>query len=212
MPFATLDPTIRRFDLDKGIEAALVDTVGFITDLPTTLVEAFKGTLEESLQADLLLHVHDASSPDAEVQSEDVMQILESLEEMVDIPLPPIIDVWNKIDRLSADEKEILSRSRSSTEHGSDAVQISAITGEGMEELRAKAKSILFRDRREFILQTSADQGQIIAWLYAHGEVLAREDLEDDRNTVELRVRLGMKEVGQLERQFTSVEYCLNRV
>ena len=98
MPFATLDTTIRKIDLPNIGEANLIDTVGFISDLPTHLVDSFRATLEEALSADLLIHVRDRSSASDEDQKQDVLKVLQQLSDLTETPLPPMIEVWNKID------------------------------------------------------------------------------------------------------------------
>ena len=108
MPFATLDPTIRRVDLPTLGEAALIDTVGFITDLPTHLIDSFKATLEEAMQADLLVHVRDRSSAADREQAKDVEIVLERLEKETGLPLPPMIEAWNKADILPRERFEAL--------------------------------------------------------------------------------------------------------
>ena len=197
MPFATLDPTIRYFDVGIGGEVALVDTVGFITDLPTTLIEAFKATLEEAVLSDLILHVHDSASDEVFDQAAEVERILDDLEELVDEDLPPIIHVWNKVDLLSDDELAAL-------EHGQkeqDAAFVSATTGKGIPDLVQRIKSGLTRNTRLFDIRLESSLGQARSWLYAHGDVMSEEDTESGSEVV-VKVRLDRKALGQFQQFF----------
>ncbi|MEO8676717.1 MAG: GTPase HflX, partial [Casimicrobiaceae bacterium] len=134
--FATLDPTLRKIDLPHGSSAVLSDTVGFVSDLPTTLIAAFRATLEEVVEADLILHVRDISHPDSEAQAADVATVLAELD--VDARAPTkVVEVWNKIDRLTAEQRPPrMTPERASGEGSAPAiVAVSALTGEGLPEL-----------------------------------------------------------------------------
>ena len=204
MPFATLDPTIRAIELDSNHKAALVDTVGFITDLPTSLIESFKGTLEEAVEADIILHVHDASSPDVYQQSEDVIEILDSLEKMVGTALPPIIDVWNKIDRLDEAERDSLEARGEDPLTGRERVFISATTGTGLEELKSSIKTIIYRHAQNYVIRFDTNSGDVRSWLYRNAEVF---DIEDDADTMQTTAtaRLDTRAFGQLNSKFPNV-------
>ncbi|WBU60400.1 GTPase HflX [Paracoccus albus] len=175
MLFATLDPTMRAIRLPGGRQIILSDTVGFISDLPTELVAAFRATLEEVLEADLILHVRDISHPETEEQAEDVAEILDSLGVADDVAL---IEVWNKIDALSDATRQALRR----TDQRTDGVQaISALTGEGLDDLAAaidKAlETVLAEPREPAAIHLDFSEGRRRAWLHEQGVV------EDERQT-----------------------------
>ncbi len=171
MPFATLDPSFRKIDLPRRGEAALVDTVGFITDLPTQLIESFKSTLDEALHADLLLHVRDVASDDTQSQKADVEEILEALSLSSGIPLPPVIEVWNKFDKLDADQKQNLV-DRELTQPDKPSIAISALKNYGLTALVDLIDSELGRNSETFTLRIPPEGGRAIAWLHEHGDVL----------------------------------------
>ncbi|HEV7693160.1 MAG TPA: GTPase HflX [Hyphomonadaceae bacterium] len=169
MPFATLDPTAREIVAASGRRIALVDTVGFITDLPTTLVAAFRGTLEEAMEADLLIHVRDIAHPDTEYQSNDVYKILEQLEQETKLDQPPVIEVWNKADALDPETRAVLAK-RAAT-HNPPALIVSALTGQGTDELLFAIEAALFRNRRLRDVTIPAAAGRLHAWLHKNCEV-----------------------------------------
>lgn len=173
MLFATLDPTMRGLVLPSGRKVILSDTVGFISDLPTQLVAAFRATLEEVLEADLILHVRDIAHPETEEQAADVGEILESLGVDEDVPL---IEVWNKIDLLSAPLREGLLAQDARTE-GVQAV--SAWTGEGTDRLLAAIEAALAEERTDEVLDLAFAEGRRRAWLHAEGVVRAEEEHEE---------------------------------
>jgi GTP-binding protein HflX len=173
--FATLDPTMRRITLPDGREVILSDTVGFISDLPTELVAAFRATLEEVLEADLLLHVRDASHPEAEGQKADVEAVLESLG-VGGIEGERMIEVLNKIDRIEPEARGALLEP---AKRRHPAVAISAISGEGCDRLIDMIQSKLRNTQYNLAYRLPHEQGAAGAWLYAHGEVVERRD-EDD--------------------------------
>ena len=177
MLFATLDPTMRAVTLETGDEVILSDTVGFVSDLPTQLVAAFRATLEEVLSADLVLHVRDISHPETEHQRADVEAIL------ADLGLPeevPRVEVWNKADLLAPAEAEAAAAQADRRE---EVVLISAHTGAGMEALLARVSAILgaARVREEVVLPTADGAGR--AWLYGAGVVAGEAVSEDGRET-----------------------------
>jgi GTP-binding protein HflX len=165
MLFATLDPTMRKITLPSGDDVIMSDTVGFISDLPTELVAAFRATLEEVLDADLIVHVRDISHAQSEEQSKDVMQILESLGVAEGSPL---IEVWNKIDLLDDETRDALVTKADRTD---DLYAVSAVTGAGMDELLADLASKLKDPRSEEVLTLSFAQGRARAWLFEQGIV-----------------------------------------
>lgn len=202
MPFATLDPTIRRIDLPTLGEAALIDTVGFITDLPTHLIDSFKATLEEAMQADLLVHVRDRSSAADMEQAKDVAIVLERLEKETGLPLPPIIEAWNKADVLPPERFEALEiAAKASTD--TPAVLVSALKGKGMDALLHEIEHALLRGGRDVAVTLSPQDGRARAWLHRHGDVNAETNLKDGR--VALSVRLPIERVGQFQAEFPDI-------
>jgi GTPase len=176
--FATLDPTMREIAM-PGIEKAILsDTVGFISDLPTQLVAAFRATLEEVISADLIVHVRDISHPDSEAQRLDVEQVLEEIGAAGEGGAP-LIEAWNKIDLTEGEDRD---RVLAEAQRREDVVVISALSGEGVEELMncAAAKLREGSEIRKVILPASA--GEAIAWLHANGEIVGSrsEDLQTE--------------------------------
>ncbi|WP_171207351.1 MULTISPECIES: GTPase HflX [unclassified Ruegeria] len=173
MLFATLDPTMRRVVLPDGPEVILSDTVGFISNLPTELVAAFRATLEEVLGADLVVHVRDISHEETEAQAQDVETILTSLGVDEDRPR---LEVWNKIDLLEAEERDAtLARADRDTA----IFAISAVTGEGIDPLLAEIAIKLQGVRHEATLTLAFSEGDKRAWLFRQDVVRAEEQTED---------------------------------
>jgi GTP-binding protein HflX len=194
MPFATLDPTAREIVAASGRRIALVDTVGFITDLPTTLVAAFRATLEEAMEADLLVHVRDISHPDTEYQSADVYGILEQLEEETKLERPPLIEVWNKADALDSETRSVLTGRAEG--HEPPAFMVSALDGQGVDELLFAIEAALFRNRRPRHVTIPAADGRLHAWLHNNCEV-ASEMLEGE-DALTLEVFMTDEDVARL--------------
>ena len=190
--FATLDPTMREISLPSRAHAILSDTVGFITDLPTTLVAAFRATLEEVLEADLILHVRDISHPDSEAQKRDVEGVLDELGIGAEARAARLIEVWNKMDLVPPDEREALSAA-AAREAGTSLV--SGREGGGVDGLLAEIDRRLAAARRPVELELDYGAGEVIAWLHRHGEVLARHD---DGERLHMRVAVGDAERAQL--------------
>ena len=185
-----------------GVEKAILsDTVGFISDLPTQLVAAFRATLEEVTAADLILHVRDIANPSTAAQKKQVLEVLTDLgviDVQHDVSSIPILEVWNKFDLLDEDGAAALQAVAS---EDPEVETVSAITGQGVEALvqRLGAELTAKAVTREF--QIPASDGQRLAWLHAHGEVLEDEDGEvtDGQPMRRIIVRLNPKEVGQFE-------------
>ena len=187
---ATLDPTMRRLKLPSGRQAILSDTVGFISDLPTHLVAAFRATLEEVTEADLILHVRDASHPDSEAQKSDVEAVLTDLG-LADEVEGGLVEVLNKIDLLDPETRALV---RNQASRNRDVVPISAATGAGCDELVAVIDRRVDGDRQHVHLRVALEDGAALAWLYRHGEVLERRD---DDTVAHLSVRLSAADLGR---------------
>ncbi|MCV3737562.1 GTPase HflX [Rhizobium sp. TRM96647] len=196
MLFATLDPTLRRMKLPQGRTVILSDTVGFISDLPTHLVAAFRATLEEVLEADLILHVRDMSDPDNGAQASDVLRILADLGIDEKDGAERILEVWNKIDDLPVEAREALVQKADTTPN---TIAVSALTGEGvdalMNEINRRLSGVLVD--RDVVLPV--DKLQLLPWLYDHSIVDEREDQED--GSVRVSVRLTETEASELDRR-----------
>lgn len=201
MPFATLDPTIRQVRLGKGKEIALIDTVGFITDLPTALIRSFQATLEESIEADLILHVHDASSPDAFQKAADIDEVLTELEEMFDRDLPPVVHVWNKSDLLGPNELEHLKHRILQAAAGETDAAVSSVTGLGIDELKQIIVSAAFDETISLNIELLPEEGDVQAWLYRHGRVISLTHVETTGNS-QIQVDVSGKAFSQLNKQF----------
>lgn len=204
MPFATLDPTIRQIELPGGQEIALVDTVGFITDLPTALIESFKATLEETMEADLILHVHDAASPDVDDQSDDVEEILEDLEDMFDADAPPIVHVWNKVDCLTESERSFRDTLISNLDESSEHVLVSAQTGEGIDTLLDLISKRAFEQTEVFALTIPVTEGNALAWLHRNGRILSK-DIENTSGDTQVRVLLSAQNRSRFASQYPEI-------
>ena len=191
MLFATLDPTMRRVQLDEGPEIILSDTVGFISDLPTQLVAAFRATLEEVLEADLVLHVRDIAHPETEAQAQDVQDILGDLGLPEDVP---VLEVLNKIDLLSdAQRSEIEGRAQ----RDADVLPLSAVTGEGLEPLLAEVTRRLTTLQVDAVLDLPFDAGRRRAWLYEQNVV--RDEVQTDTG-LRLTVQWSPVQAARFER------------
>ncbi|EJZ21445.1 GTPase HflX, partial [Rhizobium sp. Pop5] len=172
MLFATLDPTLRRMKLPHGRTVILSDTVGFISDLPTHLVAAFRATLEEVLEADLILHVRDMSDADNQAQSSDVMRILNDLGIDEAEAGKRLIEVWNKIDRL---EPEVHDAMVQKSAGASNVVAVSAVSGEGVDTLMEEISRRLSGVMTETTIRLAVDKLALLPWLYDHAIVDSRE-------------------------------------
>ncbi len=185
MLFATLDPTLRALSLPHGGKAMLSDTVGFISNLPTQLVAAFRATLEEVLEADVILHVRDISHEDSEAQEQDVEAVLRQLG--IETDGQRILEVWNKIDRLSDEERENIRNIAARRSPEQPCFLVSAETGEGLDGLLAAIEERLAATRTTLHLSIDAGDGAGISWLHRNSEVLGK-DLQDGRYEMTVRV------------------------
>jgi GTP-binding protein HflX len=185
MLFATLDTTSRALKLHSGQKIILSDTVGFITDLPTQLVAAFRATLEQVTQADIILHVQDISDPNYALRRKDVLEILEEIG--TDMTGIPIIDVFNKVDLLPESAHRKIG---SFKDHGRLSVNISAVSGAGFDALLDTIKDILDTDREIHSIKLPVEDGKWLAWLHAHGEIVS-DKVKDETRTVRVRMATG---------------------
>ncbi len=201
MLFATLDPTVRQFPLPSGRTIALSDTVGFVSDLPTQLVAAFRATLEEVQAADLILHVRDVSHPDSEAQKADVERVLAELG--IDAENDPrVVEVLNKTDLLPATARGALGMrltNQRMMEGAERAVAVSALAGLGLDDLLDLLDRRLSSGWRVMELSIDLADGRALAWLYAHGQVL---DRRDEEGMARLRVALDPADAARFETQF----------
>ncbi|MFN5782619.1 MAG: HflX GTPase family protein, partial [Novosphingobium sp.] len=202
--FATLDPTMRRIRLPGVEKAILSDTVGFISDLPTQLVAAFRATLEEVTAADVIVHVRDIANPDSQAQKQQVLDVLAELgliETDGAAPQVPIVEAWNKWDLLAPERAAELVEQRQARAD-EVIVPLSALTGEGCDELLEAVSKLLTAGARVHQFVIPASDGQRIAWLHAHGEVVEDNEAgEDERGPLRaLAVRLEPRELGRFTR------------
>jgi GTP-binding protein HflX len=190
--FATLDPTMREVRLPGHGKAILSDTVGFVSDLPTELIAAFRATLEEVTAADLILHVRDVAHPDSEAQAADVAAVLGSLG-LEEGSGPPLIEVWNKVDLLGSDERAAMAGEAARRD---DVILVSALSGEGSDALRERMAMALAGPAEERAVALPHDSGERIAWLHAHGRV---EDQTVEGDRMVLRVRMAPADWAKFE-------------
>jgi len=194
MPFATLDPTAREIVAASGRRIALIDTVGFITDLPTHLVASFRATLEEAIEAGLLVHVRDISHVDTEQQAEDVYIVLDQLVAETGVERPAVIEVWNKADALDPDTRAVIINRAAA--QNPPAIVVSALTGEGADHLLFAIEAGLFRNRRPRHVIIPAADGRLHAWLHKNCEVTA-EAVSNDTH-LKLDVFMSDTDVAKL--------------
>jgi GTP-binding protein HflX len=199
MLFATLDPTLRAVDLPHGARAILSDTVGFISELPTMLVAAFRATLEEVIEADVILHVRDVSHEDSEAQSHDVADVLRQL------GIEPeqggrLMEVWNKIDRLDEVERTRLRNLAERQPQGQRPLLVSAVTGEGIEQLTSAIEQRLSESRIVLDLTLDPADGAGLSWLYRHAEVMAKS--LDAAGRLSVRARTDPAHAERLRAKF----------
>ena len=198
MLFATLDPTLRAVNLPLGNRVILSDTVGFISDLPTMLVAAFRATLEEVIEADVILHVRDMSHEDAGAQSHDVEKVLGELG--IEATDRRLIEVWNKIDRLDGDGRARLINLAERQPVENRPVLVSALSGEGLDRLIASIEARLGESRLTIELSLDPADGAGLSWLYRHSEVLSKGMRDDGRLAV--TVRADADQVARVKAKF----------
>lgn len=195
--FATLDPTMRGVTLPSGRQIILSDTVGFVSDLPTHLVAAFRATLEEVLEADVIVHVRDVAHPESEAQKADVLAVLTDLGVDQQAQDERMVEVLNKVDLLEPEERQRLDNTAARLPA---ILPVSALTGEGVDRLLALLDERLGQHRQFVELDVPLADGAALAFLYQHGEVVAREDRED--GTAHLTVGLDPADLGRYEKRF----------
>jgi GTPase len=193
--FETLDPTMREVKLASGRRIIISDTVGFISDLPTTLVAAFRATLEEVVAADLVLHVRDISHPEAEAQRQDVEAVLSDLGIDAAAAEAPVLEVWNKADRLDAAQRSEAERALARAER--PPVLISALTGEGVTQLMAAIDTRFGANDELMRLEVPPHAGRIVSWLHDNADVMEKHTAES--GTVTVRFRIDPTIRGKLE-------------
>ena len=202
MLFATLDPTLRQIRLPHGAHAILSDTVGFISELPTQLIAAFRATLEEVIEADVILHVRDVSHEDADAQASDVETVLR------DLGIDPqtderVVEVCNKVDRLDEGARPSMAATAARRDAERRPVLVSALTGEGEDALLAAIEERLSARRETVVVTIPADDGAGENWLHRHGDVMDRKIAED--GAVQVTVRIEAGRVDGVRRRFDSV-------
>ncbi|HEY8595682.1 MAG TPA: GTPase HflX [Devosiaceae bacterium] len=184
--FATLDPTVRKLSLPHGREVMLSDTVGFIADLPTDLVAAFRATLEEVVEADIILHVRDISNPDQQAQAADVLDVLAQLG--VTPESKPFIEVWNKIDLLSPQNAQDANVSLVPAGKVAASCRVSALTGQGIPELLLAIETEFASRARVYRVEVPHERGEDVGWLYAHSEVISADEPDETSTRFHVRV------------------------
>jgi GTP-binding protein HflX len=190
--FATLDPTMRGISLPSARAAIISDTVGFIAELPTQLVEAFRATLEEVSEADVILHVHDLSNPDHLAQANDVRTVLAGLG--VDPDGRPVLDVFNKADAATDEERALVAEG--------DGLVVSAVSGEGTDALLGAVDDVLARDAAQVVVRVPCSEGEAIAWLHRVSFTTESEEAGDD---LLLHVSLPKAEIDRFMKRWSKI-------
>ena len=191
--FATLDPTMRGVKLPQGTRIILSDTVGFIADLPTELVAAFRATLEEVLEADVIVHVRDSAHAESAAQKADVLKVLDDLGVN-----RPLLEVLNKIDLLAPEQRRGLLGHNGRR----DAIAVSAITGDGIPALLKSLEQAVTRDNITLTLKLDAADGGALAFAYRHAQVLQRRDRA---GKISLSLRIHPDDLGRFENRFPKI-------
>ena len=199
--FATLDPTMREVKLASGRKLILADTVGFISELPTTLIAAFRATLEEVLEAHVILHVRDIASPESEAQRADVLRVLGELGLATEGPDSKILEVWNKADLLAPERLEELQLKSQREETGAHVV--SAVTGAGVPELLAAIDARAGKADDLVTISIAPGEGALMAWLHQNAEVLGHE--ADEEGRLRYRLRIDKTRAGRLKARLAEV-------
>ena len=196
--FATLDPTMRSIKLSNGKDCVISDTVGFVSDLPTHLVAAFRATLEEVIEADLIVHVRDISHPETEQQRADVEEVLRDLGAFDERAGRPLIEALNKIDALAPDARWTLENRTATGAERARQYPVSALTGDGVDQLLDAVAAFLSAAGEAREVSVPLSDGATLAWLYRHGEVRSRRD---EGETAWLTVALDEAAAAQFARR-----------
>lgn len=196
--FATLDPTMRSIKLPNGKDCVISDTVGFVSDLPTHLVAAFRATLEEVIEADLIVHVRDISHPESEQQRADVEEVLRDLGAFDEGAGRPLIEALNKVDALAPEVRWTLENRTATGAERARQYPVSALTGEGVEQLLDAVAAFLGAAGEAREVSVPLSDGATLAWLYRHGEVRSRRD---EGETAWLTVALDDAAAAQFARR-----------
>jgi GTP-binding protein HflX len=199
MLFATLDPTLRSIALPHGRKIMLSDTVGFISDLPTQLIAAFRATLEEVVEADIILHVRDVAHSQSQAQAEDVTHVLEALD-VSEAARGRIIEIWNKVDLLAEADRAALAERAARLPQAERPMIVSALTGEGVDAVLPEIERRLAGEARVCRVLLPADDGAAASWLYRHTEVLDRKPMGE--LDIEFTVRVDPAREDELRRRF----------
>ena len=194
--FATLDPTLRQLNLPEGTQVILSDTVGFVSNLPTHLIAAFRATLEEVIEADLIIHVRDISDPDSDIQSQDVMSVMEQLGVNTNDQLH-ILEAWNKIDLLDEDQLQSITKMRTGQGGENEPIMVSAVTGKGVGELLEQVEKRISGGKGLLEITLPVERLAKLNWLYENTTVLEREDKDD--GSVWLKVRATPALIDQVK-------------
>jgi GTP-binding protein HflX len=206
MLFATLDPTLRAVRLPNGSKVILSDTVGFVSDLPTMLVEAFRATLEEVIEADVILHVRDIAHEDTDAQNSDVNAVLAELgidsvaNAASGAKKQRIFEVWNKVDLLERDQQIALLNAAERQPRQSRPMIVSALTGQGVDDLLVALEADFTAEHKVFDLCIEAADGRGLHWIYENSEVVARRELNDE--TICLTIRASPERAEAVRRKF----------
>lgn len=205
MPFATLDPTMRAVKTNSGRKILLADTVGFITDLPTELIAAFRATLEEVVEADVIIHVRDMSDPDHEGRKIDVEGVLDQIDAGQGKG-QTVIEAWNKTDRLSKEDREdLIWKARLPVKTGQpERCVISAITGDGIDDLMTLIDDALSADEIFHHFTLEPKDAEALAWLHENGEILS-EKIKHETGSITLKVRLNAADSGRFKTRFAHI-------
>ncbi|GJE68819.1 GTPase HflX [Methylorubrum podarium] len=203
MLFATLDPTARATKLPHGETVILSDTVGFISDLPTSLIAAFRATLEDVIEADILLHVRDVSHGDTQAQAEDVEGVLRELG--IEPDAERIIEVWNKADLLDEGERtRLVNLSAAHRGAGAAPILVSALTGEGLPALAERIEAQVARARSTFAVTLPPEDGAALNWLYENAEVLDRQS--ETGGAIALTIRIAPEKEPRFLNRFVAAQ------
>jgi GTP-binding protein HflX len=202
--FATLDPTMRSIKLPSGRDCVLSDTVGFVSDLPTHLVAAFRATLEEVIEADLIVHVRDIAHPDSERQRADVEEVLHALGALKEDGGTPMIEALNKTDALTPEQLALLQARAATGRERATQFPVSALTGEGVDALLEAIEAQLNRQSAAREVSVPLSDGATIAWLYRHGDVRSRHD---EGEVARLTVALDAAAAAQFDRRVAGLTH-----